>query len=75
MRIRWVRMGVTMVACTHTVVPLSLIHIFWTTAAIGILCTLPKVLYAVIVAAVVVVMHMVLHPLSNKINKLSLIHI
>ena len=42
----------------------------WTTAAIGILCTLPKVLYAVIVAAVVVVMHLVLHPLSNKINKL-----
>ena len=42
----------------------------WTTAAIGILCTLPKVLYAVIVAAAVVVLHLVLHPLSNKINKL-----
>ena len=29
-----------------------------------------KVLYAVIVAAAVVVLHLVLHPLSNKINKL-----
>ena len=49
---------------------LSTAATIWTTAAIGILCTLPKVLYAVIVAAVVVVMHLVLHPLSNKINKL-----
>ena len=37
---------------------LSTAATIWTTAAIGILCTLPKVL------------HLVLHPLSNKINKL-----
>ena len=49
---------------------LSTAATIWTTAAIGILCTLPKVLYAVIVAAAVVVLHLVLHPLSNKINKL-----
>ena len=49
---------------------LSTAATIWTTAAIGILCTLPKVLYAVIVAAAVVVLPLVLHPLSNKINKL-----
>ena len=35
---------------------LSTAATIWTTAAIGILCTLPKVLYAVIVAAAVVVL-------------------
>ena len=41
----------------------------WTTAAVGILCTVDNILYAVIVAIAVVFMHLVLHPVSNYINK------
>lgn len=49
---------------------LSTAATIWTTAAIGILCTLPNIAYAVIVALAIVVLHLVLHPLSSKINKL-----
>ena len=43
----------------------------WTTAAIGILCTLDNIYYAVIVAAAIVIVHLVLHPFSDYINKKS----
>lgn len=49
---------------------LSTAATIWTTAAIGILCTLPDIYYAIIVALVIVVLHLVLHPLSAKIDKL-----
>ena len=43
----------------------------WTTAAVGILCTLENIYYAIIVAAAIVIVHLVLHPLSDYINKKS----
>ena len=42
----------------------------WATAAIGILCTVDNLLYAVIVALSIVFLHLVLHPLSTHIDKL-----
>lgn len=42
----------------------------WTTAAIGVLCTVSNILYAIIVALAVVILHLILHPLSSKINKI-----
>ena len=42
----------------------------WATAAIGILCTVDNILYAVVVALSIVFLHLVLHPLSNHIDKL-----
>lgn len=41
----------------------------WTIAAIGILCTLPNILFSVIVAVAIVILHLVLHPLSSFINR------
>lgn len=40
----------------------------WTTAAIGILCTLDNILYAVIVTTAIVILHLVLHPVSSYLN-------
>ena len=37
----------------------------------GILCTLDNIYYAVIVAAAIVIVHLVLHPFSDYINKKS----
>lgn len=48
---------------------LSTAATIWTTAAIGILCTLPNILFSVIVAVAVVFLHLILHPLSSFINK------
>lgn len=48
---------------------LSTAATIWTTAAIGILCTIPNILYSVLVAAVIVLLHLVLHPLSAYIDK------
>lgn len=48
---------------------LSTAATIWTTAAVGILCTLPNVYYAVIVAGAIVILHLVLHPLSDYVNK------
>lgn len=48
---------------------LSTAATIWTTAAIGILCTLDNIYYAVIVAAAIVIVHLVLHPFSDYINK------
>lgn len=45
---------------------LSTAATIWTTAAIGILCTLPNILFAVLVA--IVILHLILHPLSIYIN-------
>ncbi len=49
---------------------LSTAATIWTTAAIGILCTLDNLLYGIIVAIAVVIVHLVLHPLSNHLNKI-----
>lgn len=48
---------------------LSTAATIWTTAAIGILCTLPNILFSVIVAVAIVILHLVLHPLSSFINR------
>lgn len=48
---------------------LSTAATIWTTAAIGILCTLPNIMFSVIVAIAIVFLHLVLHPLSDLINK------
>lgn len=48
---------------------LSTAATIWTTAAIGILCTVPNILYSVLVAVVIVFLHLVLHPLSAHIDK------
>lgn len=48
---------------------LSTAATIWATAAIGILCTLPDIRFSVIVAAAIVFLHLVLHPLSNFIDK------
>ena len=47
---------------------LSTAATIWTTAAIGILCTLPNILFAVLVAIAIVILHLILHPLSIYIN-------
>lgn len=41
----------------------------WASSAVGILCCLDKIWYAVIVAATIVISHLILHPLSEVINK------
>ncbi len=48
---------------------LSTAATIWTTAAVGILCTLPNILFSIIVASAIVFLHLVLHPLSSYINK------
>ena len=47
---------------------LSTAATIWATAAIGILCTLPNLLFAVLVAIAIVILHLILHPLSIYIN-------
>jgi putative Mg2+ transporter-C (MgtC) family protein len=41
----------------------------WTTAAIGVLCTLPNILFSIIVAIALVFLHLVLHPVSAFLDK------
>lgn len=41
----------------------------WTTAAVGVLCTLPNILFSIIVGIAVVVIHLILHPVSNYLEK------
>lgn len=48
---------------------LSTAATIWTTAAIGILCTLPNVAFAIIVATAVVFLHLVLHPFSSFVDR------
>lgn len=48
---------------------LSTAATIWTTAAVGILCTVDNILYSVIVALAIVIMNIVLHPLSTHIDK------
>ncbi len=48
---------------------LSTAATIWSTAAIGILCTLPNIWFSVIVAVAIVILHLLLHPLSNYIDK------
>lgn len=47
---------------------LSTAATIWATAAIGILCTLPNIIYSIIVAVAIVFLHLILHPLSAFIN-------
>lgn len=49
---------------------LSTAATIWATAAIGILCTVDNILYAILVAFSIVILHLVLHPLSSHIDKL-----
>ena len=48
---------------------LSTAATIWTTAAVGVLCTLPDIWFSVIVAVAIVFLHLLLHPLSNYVNK------
>lgn len=48
---------------------LSTAATIWTTAAVGILCTVPNIIYSILVAAVIVLLHLLLHPLSEYIDK------
>lgn len=41
----------------------------WASAAVGILCCLNNLLYAMLVALAIVLLHLVLHPLSARIDK------
>jgi putative Mg2+ transporter-C (MgtC) family protein len=50
---------------------LSTAATIWTTAAIGVLCTLPNILFSIIVAMAIVFLHLLLHPLSAYINKVN----
>ncbi len=42
----------------------------WASAAVGILCCLDNLVYACLVGGAIVVVHLVLHPISHKIDKL-----
>ncbi|MBQ9227669.1 MAG: MgtC/SapB family protein [Eubacterium sp.] len=42
----------------------------WSSAAVGILCCINNLLYAAMVAAAIVFLHLVLHPLSQKLDKI-----
>lgn len=48
---------------------LSTAATIWTTAAVGILCTLDNILYPIVVTALIVFLNIVLKPISQKINK------
>lgn len=48
---------------------LSTAATIWTTAAIGVLCTVPNILFSVIVAFAIVFLHLILHPISSYIDK------
>lgn len=48
---------------------LSTAATIWATAAIGILCTADNIFYSIIVAAAIVILHLLLHPLSAFIDK------
>ncbi len=48
---------------------LSTAATIWATAAIGILCTVSNILFSIIVAFAIVLLHLVLHPLSSYIDK------
>ena len=41
----------------------------WVSSAVGILCCLKKIQYAIMAALAIVVIHLVIHPLSDKIDK------
>lgn len=41
----------------------------WTTAAVGVLCTLPNIFFSIIVGVAVVVIHLILHPVSSYLEK------
>lgn len=41
----------------------------WTTAAVGVLCTLPNIIFSIIVGLTVVFIHLLLHPVSNYLEK------
>lgn len=48
---------------------LSTAATIWTTAAVGILCTLPNIIFSVIVALAIVILHLLLHPFSVYVDK------
>lgn len=43
----------------------------WVSSAIGILCCLPKIQYSIIATVVIVIIHLVLHPISDKIDRIK----
>lgn len=48
---------------------LSTAATIWTTAAVGVLCTLENIWFSVIVAVAIVILHLLLHPLSDYVNR------
>ncbi len=42
----------------------------WASAAVGILCCYENLFYAALVSAAIVILHLVLHPVSEKIDKM-----
>lgn len=42
----------------------------WASAAVGILCCVDNLAYAILVSAAIVLLHLVLHPISHKIDKM-----
>ncbi len=42
----------------------------WASAAVGMLCCVNNLIYAIMVAAAIVFLHLVLHPISHKIDKI-----
>lgn len=43
----------------------------WASAAVGILCCLDNLFYAIVVGVAIVFLHLVLHPISEKIDKIK----
>lgn len=43
----------------------------WASAAVGILCCLDNLIFAMLIALAIVFLHLVLHPISEKIDKLK----
>ena len=43
----------------------------WASAAVGILCCITNLTYAALVAAAIVLLHLVLHPISHEIDKIK----
>lgn len=43
----------------------------WASAAVGILCCLENICFAMFVASIIVVLHLILHPISDKIDKMK----
>lgn len=50
---------------------LSTAATIWTTAAVGVLCTVENIVYPIVVTAIIVFFNIVLKPLSNRLDKFT----